>query len=79
MPFLDYHWSAIRDREIRELLSNSELSDGLAAEVAKAEKGRRLAGEIIATLAVNIERGNLPEALQERVGVWKRRLKECGG
>jgi len=58
---------------------NPEIGEGLAAEVAKAEKGRNLAGEIITTLAVNIERGNLPDELLERVQVWKRRLEECGG
>jgi len=79
MPFLDYHWDAMQAANIRELRSNSELSAGLAAEVSKAEEGRRLAGEIIATLFVNIERGNLPEVLLEQVEVWQRRLKECGG
>lgn len=58
---------------------NSRLTDGLAAEVSKAEEGRRLAGEIIATLSVNIERGHLPEVLLERVEIWKRQLEECGG
>ncbi|MCP3177288.1 hypothetical protein MJO47_09275 [Desulfuromonas sp. KJ2020] len=76
---MDYHREALERAQNRELRSNSELSGGLAAEVSKAEKARRLAGEIIATLYVNVERGNLPEALLERLDIWKNRLREYGG
>lgn len=70
-----------KPREVPETTSGSKsaLIDRLSAEMWKAEKGRRLAGEIIATLIVNIDRGHLPEILRPTVDVWKRQLTECGG
>lgn len=75
---IDERWEKMKS-EIRDLRSKSDLSSGLAAQVAQCEKARGLCGEIIATLELNFDRGEMHPEWGPHIRRWKKRLRKFGG